>query len=263
MTTTLLVSGRALAFDHAYTEYSALLTRHVQWTAQGHASAVDYAGLKRESAPRLAVEKSFSSVGAPEFDTWSREQQMAFLINAYNFFTLQLVLTKYPDISSIKDLGSLLRSAWKIEFFDLLGARRYLDWIEHEQLRPRYREPRVHFAVNCASIGCPALRPEAYVADRLDAQLDDQTRRFLSDRTRNRYHAAERVLYLSPIFKWYGEDFAPGGKTLPDWLKGYDTLLADAEADRRTLRSGSYRIDYLSYDWALNARSRSASGLTR
>lgn len=108
---------------------------------------------------------------------------MAILINAYNAFTVELVVTAWTKVNSSKDLGSLLRSPWRRPFFTMLGARRTLDWVEHEQLRPRCGEPRIHAAVNCASIGCPALRPEAFVAARLDAQLDDSMRRFLAERT--------------------------------------------------------------------------------
>lgn len=123
---------------------------------------------------------------------------MAFLINAYNAATVALILTRYPELDSIKELGSLLRSPWKRRFVDLLGARRSLDDIEHELLReaPDFAEPRIHFAVNCASLGCPALRPEAYEAERLEAQLADQTRRFLRDRSRNRL--ADGSLWLAP-----------------------------------------------------------------
>ena len=87
---------------------------------------------------------------------------MAFLINAYNAFTIELVLTEYPKLKSIKDIGSIVRSPWKKSFYMLLGEQRNLDWIEHEQLRPHYNDPRIHTAIVCASIGCPALKPEPY-----------------------------------------------------------------------------------------------------
>ncbi len=250
-------AGTASAFDHGYADFGRALQAHVHWTANGHSSVVDYAGLKRERAPLTAALAAFSGVAPAEFEGWSREQQMAFLINAYNGFTLELILGKYPDLKSIRDLGSLLRSPWKKPFFQLLGDTRTLDWVEHETLRPRYRDPRIHFAVNCASIGCPALRPEPYVAERLDQQLDDQQRRFLTDRTRNRYNAADGVLYLSQIFRWYGDDFAGSGSTLQGWLSGQAALLADNDADRQKLRSGAFRIEHLSYDWTLN-QARSA-----
>lgn len=253
MTCAILISGAAMAFDHTYSGYSALLGKQVHWIAQGHASAVDYPALKREGPAVEAVQNSLSSVSQAEFDGWSREQQMAFLINAYNFFTLKLILTKYPDLASIKDLGGLFRSPWKIEFFTLLGSQRHLDWIEHEQLRPRYRDPRAHFAINCASVGCPALRPEAYVPERLNAQLDDQLRRFLGDRIRNRFNAADGALVVSPIFKWFTQDFeAAGGGSLNKWFSTNADALAERESDRVRIRSGDFEIKFLDYDWSLN-----------
>ena len=111
---------------------------------------------------------------------------MALLINAYNAYTVELIPTRYPNLKSIKDLGSFLQSPWQKKFFSLRDQERHLDWIEHEQLPPPCSDPRVHAAVNCASIGCPALRNEAFTAARLEAQLEDGMQRFLADRTRNR-----------------------------------------------------------------------------
>lgn len=262
MATVFLLPGAAAAFDSAYAAYGALLERHVHWIADGHASVVDYDGLKRDSRALDEVLQQLSGVDQAAFDRWQRPEQMAFLINAYNAFTLKLILSEYPDLRSIRDLGSLLRSPWKKAFFELLGDTRTLDWIEHEQLRPRYREPRVHFAVNCASIGCPALRPEPYVGDRLDAQLDDQMRRFLGDRTRNRYNAKDGVLHVSRIFDWFDEDFDAGGQGVKGWLAAHAELLGDSPADRERLRGGDFSIDTLSYDWSLN-RMRKPAGATR
>lgn len=253
---TLGISGGAAALDHRYDRYGQVLGRHVHWLVPGHASVVDYDGLLRDRLALAAVLAEFSEVAQSEFEGWTRAQQMAFLINAYNGFTLDLVLDAYPDLTSIRDLGSLLQSPWKQPFFLLLGDTRSLDWIEHETLRPRYRDPRVHFAVNCASIGCPALRPEPYTVEQLDAQLEDQQRRFLSDRTRNRYSAADGVLYLSQIFRWYGDDFAGNGRTLRNWLSSQAALLADNDVDRRRLRGGMILIEHLPYDWALNGERR-------
>ncbi len=256
MIATLTATGTASAFDHGYVDYGRLLDAYVHWTAGGHASVVDYAGLKRERPALQAALDALSQVEQATFDAWSRPQQMAFLINAYNGFTLELILSAYPDLKSIRDLGSLLRSPWKRPFFLLLGERRTLDWVEHDTLRPRYADARIHFAVNCASIGCPALRPEPFVAEQLEQQLDDQQRRFLSDRSRNRYNAADGTLYLSQIFRWYGDDFAEDGNTLRDWLSSNAALLADNEADQQRLRKDAFRIEHLSYDWTLNVDRR-------
>lgn len=250
--TTVLFSAQVVAFDHAYSGYGALLQRQVHWLANGHASTVDYATLKQERKALAGELKLYSAVSQAEFDRWSRPQQMAFLINAYNAFTLELILTKYPDLKSIRDLGSLLSSPWKKSFFQLLGEERSLDWIEQQQLRPRYHDARVHFAVNCASIGCPALRPEPYLAANLEAQLNDQQRRFLSDRSRNRFNAASGTLNVSSIFKWYGEDFSAQGKGLEAWLTTKARSLADTPADQARIASGSFKLDYQSYDWLLN-----------
>lgn len=256
MMTGLMISNTVFAFDHGYAAYGKLLEAHVRWSPGGHASTVDYAGLKRQKTALDGVLRDFSAVTPQDFARWSREQQMAFLINAYNAYTLDLVLGRYPDLKSIRDLGSLLSSPWKKPFFTLLGGQRTLDWVEHEQLRPRYRDARVHFAVNCASIGCPALRPEPFRAEELGAQLDDQQRRFLTDRARNRFHADRGVLALSMIFKWYGEDFDADGRGLKGWLSRKADLLTEDQAARSRIASGDISLDYLSYDWLLNARER-------
>lgn len=116
-----LVSAPTLAFDHDYGDYGALLTEHVQLSDDRTRGSVDYAGLQQNRARLDALLEDWSAVSQKTFDGWSRDQQMAFLINAYNGFTLALILTEYPDLKSIRDLGSLFRSAWKIEFFSLLG----------------------------------------------------------------------------------------------------------------------------------------------
>lgn len=248
----LAVSVPALALDAAYAGYGRLLTQSVQWSADGHASSVDYTQLQQQRAALDAVLAEWSSVGQAEFDGWTRAQQMAFLINAYNGFTLQLILSRYPKLQSIRDLGSVLRSPWKQPFFVLLGQQRTLDWIEHEQLRPRYRDERIHFAINCASVGCPALRPEPYVAAQLDAQLDDQQRRYLGDRRRHRYDAATRTLQVQAIYQWFADDFSRNGGSVAAWFAQRADLLSDTESDRVALRRADVRIEYLDYDWALN-----------
>lgn len=253
MAMSLITATPAVAFDHRYVEYEALLQRHVRWIADGHSTAVDYAGLKQDRMALASVSKALTAVPRAEFERWNRHQRMAFLINAYNAFTLELILTRYPDLKSIRDLGTLLRSPWKQSFFGLLGEPRTLDWIEHEQLRPVYGDARVHFGINCASVGCPALRPEAFVADKMDAQLDDQMRRFLGDRTRNRFNAADGVLSVSAIFKWFAEDFDSAGGGLHAWLSARAEMLATKEADRARLRRGDFELRHLSYDWSLNA----------
>ncbi len=250
-----LLSGSAHAqFDPAYAAWDGLLKKHVHWLPDNKQSRVDYAGFKADHPELKKVLDTMSSVTRTEFDAWSKPQQMAFLINAYNAFTVELVLTRWPDLKSIKDIGSFLQSPWKKPFFKLLDEAHHLDWIEHEQLRPHYADPRVHTALNCASIGCPALRSEAFTPSRLDAQLDDGMLRFMSDRTRNRLRDGR--LEVSSIFKWFRQDFEQGHKgfnKVEDVFAKYAAQLGDNAVDQARLRAGALPLRYLDYDWSLNA----------
>ncbi len=248
---------RAQSVDHGHAAWNALLKKHVAPLRGGQASQVRYAAFAGDRAPLKAYLDALSAVGEAAFNGFGKPQQMAFLINAYNAFTVELILTKYPDLKSIKDLGSLLQSPWKPKWVPLLGTKLSLDDIEHEILRKRgrYDDPRVHFGVNCASIGCPALREEAFVGERLDAQLDEQAQRFMSDRSRNRYNVQRGRLELNKIFDWFGEDFRLGHRgiaSLPAFAAKYADQLAEAPADREKVRGGQLEIAFLEYDWKLN-----------
>ena len=247
----------AQGVDHSHAAWSALLKKHVAPLKGGQASQVRYAGFAADRAVLKTYLGQLSAVNATAFAGFSPAQQMAFLINAYNAFTVELILTRWPKLASIKDLGSLLQSPWKPKWVALLGEMVSLDDIEHGMLRKRgrYDDPRVHFGVNCASIGCPALREEAFDAARLDAQLDEQALRFMSDRTRNRYGAAGGKLEVSKIFDWFGEDFRLGHRgiaSLPAFLGRYADVLADAPTERERIRAGQAEITFLDYDWKLN-----------
>lgn len=244
-------------FDHNHTAWDALLKKHVRWLPDGKQSRANYKGFAADRAALKAVLDGLSAVPKTTFDGWSRPQQMAFLINAYNAFTVELILTRYPDLKSIKELGSFVQSPWKKKFFTLLGEERHLDWIEHEQLRPRYNEPRVHAAVNCASIGCPALRDEAFTAPKLEAQLEDGMRRFMGDRTRNRVKGNQ--IEVSSIFKWFKEDFEQGHggfKQVEDVFATYAELLSDQPSEQAALKAKSLGVRHLDYDWSLNDAGR-------
>lgn len=246
--------AQAQAFDHQYAAWDALLKKHVRWLPDNKQSRVDYAGFAKDRAELKKVLDAMSAVPKAEFDGFSREQRMAFLINAYNAFTVEVILTKYPDIKSIRELGLFNRGPWKNEFFSLLGAKHHLDWIEHEELRPKYADPRVHAAVNCASIGCPALRTEAFSAARLEGQLEDGMMRFMGDRTRNR--VADGKVQVSSIFKWFKEDFEKGQKgfaQVEDVFAKYAAQLSDKPEEQAALKAKSLPVAFLDYDWSLNA----------
>jgi hypothetical protein len=253
----LALSLPAAGLDHAHAAWGQLLARHVRYTEGGNASRVDYAGFARDRAQLKAVLADYEKVPRAEFDRWSKPQQQAFLINAYNAFTIEKILRRYPDIKSIRDYGTIFGNPWKDRFFTLFGQPSYLDQVEHEILRKEgvYDEPRVHVAVVCASIGCPMLPNEPFVAGKLDAQLEAGMRRFLSDRSRNRYNAQSKRLEVSRIFDWYGKDFEKGhcGYTsVKATLARYADLLADRPEDRAVVRGEQAEVAFLEYDWALN-----------
>jgi hypothetical protein len=254
----LLTCAPAFAqFDPTHAAWTALLEKHVRVAPDGNSSRVNYKGFAADRAALQAYLKSVSAVTQAEYDGWSKAQKFAFLANAYNAFTIEKILTRYPNLKSIRDFGTYFGNPWKDKFFTLLGKPQNLDGIEHEMLRApgAFDDPRVHVAVNCASIGCPMLGRQAFTADRLDAQLDDLFRRFMSDRSRNRYDAKTRTAEISRIFDWYGKDFEKGHKGfagVADVVAKYADQLADAPQDRTVLREKKAAIAFLEYDWSLN-----------
>jgi len=241
-----LVAPTAHAFDQTHAAWTALLGKHVVVIDGGKASKVNYAAAAQDRAALKSYLDALSKVPPGEYAGWKKPEQLAFLINAYNAFTLEKILTRYPDLKSIRDFGTVFGNPWKDKFFTLFGKPMTLDGIEQDTIRApgAFDEPRIHFAANCASIGCPMLREEAYVADRLDRQLEEQAERFLSDRSRNRH--ASGTLEISKIFDWYKKDF----------LGKYATLLADKPDDQKAVRDAKVKVKYLDYDWALNDARR-------
>ncbi|MDP2241012.1 MAG: DUF547 domain-containing protein [Burkholderiales bacterium] len=257
------VSGGAIAqtpFDHQHETWGALLKKHVVLIDGGKASQLRYAGMQQDRAQLNAYLGSLSRVSEQEFKGWSKPRQLAFLINAYNAFMIEKVLTRYPDIKSVWDFGKIFGNPFKDRFFTLFGREFSLDMIEHDTIRAKgvHDDPRIHFAVNCASVSCPMLREEPYVATRIDAQLEQQTQRFLSDRTRNRYNPQTRALEVSKIFDtypWYSVDFTSGLRGVQSreqFFAGYADLLADDPGHRKIIREHKADIRHLDYDWNLN-----------
>jgi len=238
-----------------HADWQTLLSQHIKVIDNGHSTAVDYAAIQRQQTLLQRYLKKLSQVSRSKFDAWSKSKQLAFLINAYNAWTVEFILTKYPDLESIKDLGNLFNSPWDKEFIPLLGKIVSLNDIEHGLIRGsgRYNDPRIHFAVNCASIGCPALREEAYTADKLEQQLTEQTERFLSDTSRN--YIRINNLYLSSIFKWYGDDFEVGfrnAKSIQSFILLYADVLKLTDKQKSALVKQDLNIKFLDYDWNLN-----------
>ncbi|CAM4404581.1 DUF547 domain-containing protein [Shewanella livingstonensis] len=233
-----------------------IVSQHVQPINQSHSSAVDYTAIQQDRAKLQGYLAQLSQITQTQFDAWDKSTQLALLINAYNAWTVELILTKYPDIKSIKDLGGFFSSPWDKSFIPLLGKTRSLNDIEHKLIRgsDRYNDPRIHFAVNCASIGCPALREEAYTGAKLEQQLTAQTERFLSDSSRNNTKGDK--VYLSAIFKWYGDDFTKGfggADSIDAFLLLYPAALKLSPALETAAEKQQLDIDFLDYDWSLNA----------
>ncbi len=246
-------SAQEASFDHS--GWDGVLKANVVSADGGAATRVDYVGMAKAQPALDAYLAGIAELSRAEFDALPLNEQLALLINLYNAATVALIVEQPADIESIRDIGSFFTSAWEMARVDLFGELVTLDHIEHELIRGsgRYQEPRIHFAVNCAAIGCPALRAEAYTGARLEQQLDDATRRFLADRSRNTFDG--RRLRLSSIFKWYREDFESGwggSDSLGQFAARYAAELGLSEAQARTLAAGEMGIRFLSYDWSLN-----------
>lgn len=245
----------AAPFNHS--TWDKVLKEHVILINNGNASQVDYDKLRKNSSELKSYLDSVSRVSQSDFNTWPESERLAFLINTYNAFTIDLILTKYPDINSIKDLGGFFSSPWKKKFIPLFGKTAYLDFIEHEIIRKEFKESRVHFAVNCASIGCPMLAPEAFQASTIDAQLEKGLKAFLSDATRNTYDKKSGFLEVSKIFDWYKEDFEKGYqgfRSINDVMAKYAELLTDDKNAQTEIKNKKVKIKFLEYDWKLNKK---------
>lgn len=227
-------------FDHNHQAFTQVLSTHIR------KGKVDYAAFKTKPGALNAYLETLATVSKKDYDRWSKQEQMAFLINLYNAATLKLIIDHYP-VKSIKDIGSIIKGPWKQEVVRLWGKKVTLDHVEHDLLRPKFNDPRVHFAVNCASIGCPDLRSEAFQASKLDAQLEEQTRAFLRDRTRNRLDEKSKTLHLSLIFKWFKEDFVKKSGSVEKFVAPYFE-----DADRTIIQRGGLSVDHTDYDWNLN-----------
>lgn len=240
-------------FDHR--SWDRLLKQNLAVLEQGKVTQVNYTAMMSEREQLRGYLDTLAAVPRAEFNSWGLDEQLAFLINAYNAWTVELILSEYPDIDSIRDIGFLPGAAWRRNIVSLFGEQVSLDDVEHDMIRGWgiYNEPRIHFAVNCAAVGCPALRPEAFSGTRLEQQLEESTRLFLSDSNRN--YVEDNEAHVSRIFDWYEEDFERGWlgvNSVGEFLARYEEALALREAEMAGLRNGSMRIRYLRYDWSLN-----------
>lgn len=227
-------------FDPAHPHLSDLLKQHLR---DGH---VDYSALTRDRRRLDDYLAATAAVPKETFDSWSKPDQLAFLINVYNASTIRLVRDNYP-VTSIRGIGGFFTSPWKLDSVQLWGRSVTLDHLEHSLIRKNYAEPRIHFALVCAARGCPPLRPRAYVGATLEADLDEQGRLFMAQSDKNRVDRQSGILWLSPVFDWYGRDFIEGDKSLAHALARW--MSPD---DAQHVRSNRLKIRFTEYDWALN-----------
>ena len=221
--------------DHSI--YSDLLKKYV------HHGRIDYRGFKTEEAH---LDQYLNVLEGVDPKSLSRNEQFAFYMNAYNAWTIKLILSGYPGVKSIKDLGNIFKSPWEKKICRIDGDVVTLDDIEHKILRPRFKDPRVHFAINCAALSCPPLGDRPYMGSTLDRQLDDSTRMFINNPKRNDLKGD--TLYVSKLFKWFRGDFN-------DDVIGFFLKYANEDLKKElAAKKGGIKIKYLHYDWGLNGK---------
>lgn len=248
----LLFSFSAECFDHDYKNWNSVLKQYVVKTK--YSTAVKYKEMGNNVHELNLFIKEIESVSKENFDTWTDNQKIAFYINAYNALTVKLVadeFSKNNNLKSIKSIGGTFGNPWKIKFFTLFGEKTNLDHIEHNLARKQFDEPRMHFAFNCASIGCPALQPRAFTARDLERQLQTVTIEFFLDKTKNRFNSKNMSAEVSSIFKWYGDDFVKSKKygSLERFLSIYLPL---GSKEKEDLLNKKIPVTFLEYDWNLN-----------
>lgn len=232
-------------FDHSHKSWSQILGSTVVFNTEKTKSQINYKKVDRESL--RAYLTSLSDITEDQFKLFSSAEKLSFLINAYNAFTVSLILEHYP-VKSIKSIGGLFRSPWKTTFIQLRGQLVTLDKIEHDWIRgnSELMDPRIHFALNCAAIGCPALQEQAFTPGNLQQLLQDGLVNFLKDKNRNRFDSEKGRFEISAIFDWFSSDFQNVRQYL---IKNTETVWP---SEWKTALDKGAPIRFLDYDWDLN-----------
>lgn len=258
-----LTAGTAIA-EISLDDYAAILISYVD----DH-GMVDYKGLKANRKPLDTFVLSLSRLDLKLYEGWNDKEKIAFWINAYNALTLKAIIDHYPIQASLlksfvypKNSIRQIPGVWDKLKFAVMGTDMTLDGIEHETLRAKFNEPRIHVALVCAARGCPPLRNEPYTGAKLDSQLDDQAAKFLKNPEKFRIDRNNQKVYLSPIFDWFGQDFVKTYGTDKEFSGFSEKERAVlnfvgrylAPADKAYLLKGGFSIEYLKYDWSLNEK---------
>ena len=249
-------------FDQNHTIFNKLLQENVKDTKVKYQGFID-------SVEFVNYLESLNNISPDDFNTWTDSQKIAFWINAYNAFTIKAIIDHYPIQRSFTLVGifyapknSILQipGVWKKLQFQAVGQNITLDHIEHGILRKEFNEPRIHAAINCASISCPDLRNEAYISDKIDKQLDDSSKNFVNSKTKGvLIDKNKNKIKVSKIFKWFGDDF----------FSNYHKQEFNDKSDKQNgtlgfiykyinddekifLLNSNYKLKYMSYDWSLN-----------
>ena len=234
----------SFAFDLQHTKWNQILSTYV--TEKDGQTLFNYKELKANKARMEKLElylEELSNFSQKSYNKLSTPQKFSFLVNAYNAFTVKLIVNNYP-LDSIRDIGLLPGAAWRKDFFKLFGKKTDLGYIEHELLRKKFNEPRLHFVINCASIGCPNLPVKALNAENMEAILVKSETEFFKQKSKNNINTAKKTVYVSKIFDWFEDDF----KKKYGSLKKY---LSQVFQNDKILKE-NYKVKYTDYDWALN-----------
>ena len=233
----------------SYQDYAEVLSTYVNENGE-----VNYAQLKENRAALDRFNQSLGRVTRATYESWTESEQIAFWVNAYNSFTLQAIIDKYP-VKSIKNIPGV----WKFLKFEILGESMTLDGIEHKVLRKEFNEPRIHMALVCAAVSCPYLRQEPYEGDKLEAQLEENTIQFLSLDSNFKINPEDNKVELSAIFKWFKEDWVATYGTEEKFTKFnskegsvLNFITNYVEGEELTKLEGAQKISYFDYDWSLN-----------
>jgi hypothetical protein len=244
--------------------YGRVLERYV-----GSDGFVDYQAMKAEPKDLEVYLKALDGLEAQKYESFSKAEKVAFWINAYNALTLKVIIDHYPIESSMfkslrypKNSIRQIPGVWSKITFSIMGENLSLNHIEHEILRKKFEEPRIHMALVCAARGCPPLRQEPFNGKTIEAQLDDQSRKFLADPQKFYIDELKSVVFVSSIFKWFGKDFL--NRYSPE--KGFEGQSKEKKAvlhfislyipenQRNYLVRSKYKVKYIKYDWTLNER---------
>ena len=241
-------------FDPTYSNFAAVLQEHVR------GELIDYAALASQRNRLDSFIAELAGLSGNEFDKMERDQQMALWINAYNGITLRSIIDHYP-VKSIKDIDGV----WEKKEWEVAGRKVTLNEIEHDILRPKYKDPRVHFALNCASIGCPPLPGEVFLASELEQQLNRAAAAFVANPARTWFDTDKAEIHTSELFTWFGEDFiaqfqstetdlhlSPVDNAVMGLLRRY----AGEESSDKLDSIKNWSLVYESWDWSLNDVSK-------